>query len=141
MRRHARMVSSLVAAFALVAGLLTVVPSWAGAVVRATAEALGGTTSYACDALDHVVSTSDALAGVSASTSDGDSCLTNHLARGTDVNGDVSAYTFNALFQRVNLTQISHAGQVYSRDYVNDVVVDPRDELVVYAADFTQTRA
>jgi RHS repeat-associated protein len=123
-----------------------------------TAEALGNqTTTYQYNALNQQVSVTDKknvdtkaydrrgnlvqTVSWNGKTLSNTWDATNHLAAGQDAQGDVSAYTFNALFQRVNLTQTSHAGQVYSRDYVNDLVADPRDELMVFAADYTQTRA
>jgi YD repeat-containing protein len=49
----------------------------------------------------------------------------NRLSVGTNEKGDRSVYTFNALGVRVNLTQVSHSGQSYARDYVVDYVTDP----------------
>ena len=58
---------------------------------------------------------------------------TNHLVEGTNWKGDKSAYTYNALFVRINNTQTSHSGSVYSRDYVIDYTSLERDDLMIYA--------
>ena len=58
---------------------------------------------------------------------------TNHLVEGTNWKGDKSAYTYNALFVRINNTQTSHSGNVYSRDYVIDYTSLERDDLMIYA--------
>ena len=57
---------------------------------------------------------------------------TNHLVEGTNWKGDKSAYTYNALFVRINNTQTSHSGSVYSRDYVIDYISLERDDLMIY---------
>ncbi len=58
---------------------------------------------------------------------------TNHLVEGTNWKGDKSAYTYNALFVRINNTQTSHSGSVYSRDYVIDYTSLERDDLMIFA--------
>ena len=58
---------------------------------------------------------------------------TNHLVEGTNWKGDKSAYTYNALFVRINNTQTSHSGSVYSRDYAIDYTSLERDDLMIYA--------
>ena len=58
---------------------------------------------------------------------------TNHLVEETNWKGDKSAYTYNALFVRINNTQTSHSGSVYSRDYVIDYTSLERDDLMIYA--------
>ena len=40
---------------------------------------------------------------------------TNRLVEGTNWKGDKSSYTYNGLGIRINNTQTTHAGQVYSR--------------------------
>ena len=45
---------------------------------------------------------------------------TNRLVEGTNWKGDKSSYTYNGLGVRINNTQTSHSGSVYSRDYVID---------------------
>ena len=58
---------------------------------------------------------------------------TNHLVEGTNWKGDVSAYTYNGVDVRINNTQTSHSGSVYSRDYVIDYTSLERDDLMIYA--------
>ena len=58
---------------------------------------------------------------------------TNHLVEGTNWKGDVSSYTYNGVDVRINNTQTSHSGSVYSRDYVIDYTSLERDDLMVYA--------
>ena len=59
---------------------------------------------------------------------------TNHLVRGVNVNGDASEYAYNALFMRVNNTQVAHSGSAYSRDYVIDYTSgDENNDIVTYA--------
>ena len=58
---------------------------------------------------------------------------TNRLVEGTNWKGDKSSYTYNGLGVRINNTQTSHSGSVYSRDYVIDYTSLERDDLMVYA--------
>ena len=58
---------------------------------------------------------------------------TNHLVEGTNWKGDVSSYTYNGVDVRINNTQTSHSGSVYSRDYVIDYTSLERDDLMIYA--------
>lgn len=58
---------------------------------------------------------------------------TNHLVEETNWKGDKSAYTYNALFVRINNTQTSQSGNVYDRDYVTDYTSIERDDLMIYA--------
>ena len=58
---------------------------------------------------------------------------TNHLVEGTNWKGDKSAYTYNGVDVRINNTQTSHSGSVYSRDYVIDYTSLERDDLMVFA--------
>lgn len=81
MRTWPRTVLSLVAALALVAGLLGATQRSAGDLVVASFDALG-----------NVVSTMDALAGVSANMSDADSRLTS----AADQLSNVVGYTYDA---------------------------------------------
>ncbi len=47
--------------------------------------------------------------------------------------GNKSAYTYNGLGLRINNTQTTHAGKVYTRDYVIDYTSFENDDLMVYA--------
>ena len=58
---------------------------------------------------------------------------TNRLVEGTNWKGDKSSYTYNGLGIRINNTQTTHAGQVYSRDYVIDYTSYENDDLMVFA--------
>jgi len=56
------------------------------------------------------------------------------MVRGVNVNGDASEYTYNALFMRINNTQIANSGQSYSRSYVMDYTSGvENNDLVTYA--------
>ena len=57
----------------------------------------------------------------------------NRMAEGTNWKGDRSAYTYNGLGLRVNNTQTTHAGKVYTRDYVIDYTSFENDDLMVFA--------
>ncbi len=58
---------------------------------------------------------------------------TNRMVEGTNWKGDKSAYTYNGLGLRINNTQTTHAGKVYTRDYVIDYTSFENDDLMVYA--------
>ncbi len=58
---------------------------------------------------------------------------TNRMVEGTNWKGDKSAYTYNGLGLRVNNTQTTHAGKVYTRDYVIDYTSFENDDLMVFA--------
>ena len=58
---------------------------------------------------------------------------TNRMVEGTNWKGDKSSYTYNGLGIRINNTQTTHAGQVYSRDYVIDYTSYENDDLMVFA--------
>ena len=58
---------------------------------------------------------------------------TNRMVEGTNWKGDKSAYTYNGLGLRVNDTQTTHAGKVYTRDYVIDYTSFENDDLMVFA--------
>ena len=60
---------------------------------------------------------------------------TNRMAEGTNWKGDKSSYIYNGLGIRINNTQTTHAGQVYSRDYVIDYTSYENDDLMVFAFD------
>ena len=58
---------------------------------------------------------------------------TNRMVEGTNWKGDKSSYIYNGLGIRINNTQTTHAGQVYSRDYVIDYTSYENDDLMVFA--------
>ena len=58
---------------------------------------------------------------------------TNRMVEGTNWKGDKSSYTYNGLGIRLNNTQTTHAGQVYSRDYVIDYTSYENDDLMIFA--------
>ncbi len=58
---------------------------------------------------------------------------TNRMVEGTNWKGDKSAYTYNGLGLRINNTQTTHAGKVYTRDYVIDYTSFENDDLMVFA--------
>ena len=58
---------------------------------------------------------------------------TNRMVEGTGWKGDKSAYTYNGLGLRVGNTQTTHAGKVYTRDYVTDYTSFENDDLMVFA--------
>lgn len=55
------------------------------------------------------------------------------MVEGTNWKGDKSSYTYNGLGIRINNTQTTHAGQMYSRDYVIDYTSYENDDLMVFA--------
>ncbi len=55
------------------------------------------------------------------------------MVEGTNWKGDKSAYTYNGLGLRVNNTHTTHAGKVYTRDYVIDYTSFENDDLMVFA--------
>ena len=58
---------------------------------------------------------------------------TNRMVHGTNWKGDTSFYTYNGLGLRINNTIETHAGKVYTRDYVIDYTSLENDDLFVYA--------
>ena len=55
------------------------------------------------------------------------------MVEGANWKGDKSTYTNNGLGLRVNNTQTTHAGKVYTRDYVIDYTSFENDDLMVFA--------
>ena len=55
------------------------------------------------------------------------------MLEGTNRKGDKSAYTYNGLGLRVNNTHTTHAGKIYTRDYVTDYTSFENDDLMVFA--------
>ncbi|MCL1975477.1 MAG: hypothetical protein FWG61_04865, partial [Firmicutes bacterium] len=58
---------------------------------------------------------------------------TNHLVKGINEKGDTSQYTYNALFMRINNTQVAHNGKAYARDFIIDYNSPHKNELMVMA--------